>query len=187
MTLSDTRWHRPNVDTSECGHIADTMRRLPAPMRGNKVTYDSETKGFGCRVTAGCTRLRIELPPQGRRPRAPHRLRQLPGLGTAAAVTTPSGRNGWLTAAANGRAPRRPSPSSAPVSRLMKCLLIRYHLRETPMRMPPSAPNKVMARRSARTGRTASRRYTCAAHATCVAMLFASAIRWPREVPALRS
>ena len=28
------------------------VRRLPTPERGNKVTYDAETKGFGCRVTA---------------------------------------------------------------------------------------------------------------------------------------
>ena len=28
------------------------VRQLLAPVRGNKVTYDIETKGFGCRVTA---------------------------------------------------------------------------------------------------------------------------------------
>jgi integrase len=33
--------------------LADRIvRQLPAPVRGNKVTYDIETKGFGCRVTA---------------------------------------------------------------------------------------------------------------------------------------
>jgi integrase len=29
-----------------------TIRALPAPARGNKVTYDDAVKGFGCRVTA---------------------------------------------------------------------------------------------------------------------------------------
>lgn len=28
------------------------VRQLPPPARGNKVTYDAEIKGFGCRVTA---------------------------------------------------------------------------------------------------------------------------------------
>ena len=28
------------------------VKRLPAPPRGNKVTYDDAVKGFGCRVTA---------------------------------------------------------------------------------------------------------------------------------------
>ena len=32
------------------------VRRLPAPPRGNKVTYDTDVKGFGCRVTATGTR-----------------------------------------------------------------------------------------------------------------------------------
>jgi integrase len=32
------------------------VRRLPAPIRGNKVTYDTDVKGFGCRVTAAGTR-----------------------------------------------------------------------------------------------------------------------------------
>jgi integrase len=32
------------------------IKRLPAPERGNKVTYDEAVKGFGCRVTAAGTR-----------------------------------------------------------------------------------------------------------------------------------
>ena len=32
------------------------VRRLSPPKRGNKVYYDSEVKGFGCRVTAAGAR-----------------------------------------------------------------------------------------------------------------------------------
>ena len=33
--------------------LTDTyVRNLPAPAQGNKVHYDGELKGFGCRVTA---------------------------------------------------------------------------------------------------------------------------------------
>jgi integrase len=32
------------------------VRRLPAPAKGNKITYDSEMTGFGCRVTAAGAR-----------------------------------------------------------------------------------------------------------------------------------
>ena len=33
-----------------------TIKGLPAPAQGNRVTYDDAVKGFGCRVTAGGTR-----------------------------------------------------------------------------------------------------------------------------------
>lgn len=33
-----------------------TVDALPAPAKGNKITYDSEVKGFGCRVTAAGAR-----------------------------------------------------------------------------------------------------------------------------------
>jgi hypothetical protein len=33
-----------------------TVKQLPAPARGNKVTYDAEVKGFGCRVTVAGSR-----------------------------------------------------------------------------------------------------------------------------------
>jgi Arm DNA-binding domain len=32
------------------------VRELPAPSKGNKITFDSEVKGFGCRVTAAGTK-----------------------------------------------------------------------------------------------------------------------------------
>jgi hypothetical protein len=32
------------------------VKNLPAPATGNKVHYDSEVKGFGCRVTKGGAR-----------------------------------------------------------------------------------------------------------------------------------
>jgi hypothetical protein len=32
------------------------VRRLPEPTKGNKITYDTEVKGFGCRVTAAGAR-----------------------------------------------------------------------------------------------------------------------------------
>ncbi|MDN3719991.1 Arm DNA-binding domain-containing protein [Roseibium salinum] len=49
------------------GHSTDTadmtiklkdaiIKALPSPEKGNKITYDSEVKGFGCRVTAAGTR-----------------------------------------------------------------------------------------------------------------------------------
>jgi len=34
----------------------DVVKALPAPARGNTITYDSEVKGFGCRVTAAGAR-----------------------------------------------------------------------------------------------------------------------------------
>ena len=38
-------------------HLTDTnVKRLAAPARGNKVTYDDAVKGFGCRTTAAGTR-----------------------------------------------------------------------------------------------------------------------------------
>jgi integrase len=38
-------------------HLTDTnVKRLAAPARGNKVSYDDAVKGFGCRVTAAGTR-----------------------------------------------------------------------------------------------------------------------------------
>jgi hypothetical protein len=50
------------------------VRRLPAPMHGNKVTYDSETKSFGCCVTAAGTRafvLNYRREVDGREPASP--------------------------------------------------------------------------------------------------------------------
>jgi integrase len=32
------------------------VRKLPPPAKGNKITYDSEVKGYGCRVTAAATK-----------------------------------------------------------------------------------------------------------------------------------
>jgi hypothetical protein len=32
------------------------VKALPVPERGNKITYDDEPKGFGCRVTAAGAR-----------------------------------------------------------------------------------------------------------------------------------
>jgi hypothetical protein len=32
------------------------VRQLEPPASGNQITYDAETKGFGCRVTAGGSR-----------------------------------------------------------------------------------------------------------------------------------
>ena len=67
LTSADNRCHR----LPRTSHIdADTVRtrkpsmqltdiaikRLPAPPRGNKVTYDDAVKGFGIRVTAGDAR-----------------------------------------------------------------------------------------------------------------------------------
>ena len=38
-------------------HLTDaTIRRLPTPAKGNKVYYDDEVPGFGCRVTAAAAR-----------------------------------------------------------------------------------------------------------------------------------
>ena len=38
-------------------HLTDaTIRRLPTPAKGNKVHYDDEVPGFGCRVTAAGAR-----------------------------------------------------------------------------------------------------------------------------------
>ncbi len=67
MTLAEIRCHHvpPGLHTD-----ADTLRtqkppmrltdiaikRLPAPPRGNKITYDDAVKGFGCRVTAAAAR-----------------------------------------------------------------------------------------------------------------------------------
>jgi integrase len=53
--------------TFRCGHSADTdtvaikltdyiVRRLPAPAKGNKIYYDTDVKGYGCRVTAAGAR-----------------------------------------------------------------------------------------------------------------------------------
>ena len=36
--------------------IDRVVKSLTAPERGNKITYDTETKGFGCRVTASGSR-----------------------------------------------------------------------------------------------------------------------------------
>jgi hypothetical protein len=42
------------------------VKALPVPERGNKITYDDEPKGFGCRVTAaGGARVHLELSAQG--------------------------------------------------------------------------------------------------------------------------
>ena len=32
------------------------VKLLPAPVRGNKIAYDTEVRGFGCRVTAAGAR-----------------------------------------------------------------------------------------------------------------------------------
>lgn len=32
------------------------VKTLPKPASGNKITYDSDVKGFGCRVTSGGVR-----------------------------------------------------------------------------------------------------------------------------------
>jgi hypothetical protein len=38
-------------------HLTDAIvKRLPAPAKGNKVYYDSDLPGFGCRVTAADAR-----------------------------------------------------------------------------------------------------------------------------------
>ena len=38
-------------------HLTDSaVKRLPPPARGNRITYDTAVKGFGCRVTAAGAR-----------------------------------------------------------------------------------------------------------------------------------
>jgi integrase len=65
---STRQWLTPPESTciSECGHGADTIpymttgrrltdqavRQLPPPAKGNRIAYDNDVPGFGCRVTA---------------------------------------------------------------------------------------------------------------------------------------
>jgi integrase len=67
-------------------HLTDaTIKRLPAPKKGNKITYDVGVPGFGCRVTAAGTRSFIlNYTTRGGRERR-HTIGQFPDWSTTAA------------------------------------------------------------------------------------------------------
>ena len=50
-------WEGHSVDT----RLTDaTVKRLPVPLKGNRIHYDADVKGFGCRVTLAGSRAFIE-------------------------------------------------------------------------------------------------------------------------------
>jgi integrase len=67
-------------------HLTDaTIKRLPAPKKGNKITYDVGVPGFGCRITAAGTRSFIlNYTTRGGRERR-HTIGQFPDWSTTAA------------------------------------------------------------------------------------------------------
>ena len=67
-------------------HLTDaTIKRLPAPAKGNRITYDVDVPGFGCRVTAAGTRsFVLNYMTRGGRERR-HTIGQFPDWSTTAA------------------------------------------------------------------------------------------------------
>jgi integrase len=75
------------VRTRVSARLTDSIvKRLPAPTTGNRITYDADVKGFGCRVTAAGTRafvLNYRRKADGRERRVT--IGSFPDWGTAAA------------------------------------------------------------------------------------------------------
>jgi len=61
--------------------LTDTLvKRLPLPGAGNRIEYDTDIKGFGCRVTAGDVPVVHPQLHDARRPRTPIYDRAMAGV-----------------------------------------------------------------------------------------------------------
>ena len=95
--------HSENTGVDRCGSPIPAVKQLPAPERGNRVTYDDTVKGFGVRVTAAGAKAFVVR--YRRRSDSRQRLFTIgsfPGLGRQGLrATRPSGSSGQIDGGAD--------------------------------------------------------------------------------------